>query len=168
MKKVMNSNFHVSNEHGLPYMELNPHFQFTDQRTGWLHTAGRSRLYLFDAHVEDWTNIRDIDHTISPRVGLVMDTLEKIKDRESIYGMVAVIDEIEVDEHYRNKGHGTEFLKEMEATLDFMYVNYIALVPASPGSEYQTDSSTIHYFLEQCYQLYAGSIGSVPVVGKSL
>ncbi|MFC4736896.1 GNAT family N-acetyltransferase [Bacillus daqingensis] len=168
MKKTLNTSFHVSNEHGLPYMELNPLFQFTDQRTGWLHTAGKSRLYLFDAHVEDWTVIRDIAHTISPRVGLVMDTLEKIKDRESIYGMVAVIDEIEVYEPYRGKGYGRELLKEMEATLDFMYVNYIALVPASPGSEYQTDSATIHYFLEQGYQLYAGSIGSIPVVGKSL
>lgn len=64
---------------------------------------GYASIYLFNEFMFDtWDNLLDISDSISGDVLEVMYVLEKAKENENIFGLITVIDNIEIYNTYRN------------------------------------------------------------------
>lgn len=136
---------------------------YDDINIGW------AQLYLFNTDEAGWYNTWDSADSISGDVEMVVSVLEKAKEREEIYGLIAVLDHIEIDEEYRKKGYGTSYLKEIIEYISFLNVDYLGLIPVLRKSgEYQYSEKTNQFYIEKGFKPLATKLGEPHIMGLKL
>jgi GNAT superfamily N-acetyltransferase len=132
---------------------------------------GYANLNVFNEYrVNSWLELIDNADAISGDVLEVIDVLDKAKDNEEIYGLIAVLDHVEIDEEYRNKGYCSELINKILEYLEYINVNYIGLIPARIYNDdvVQNDDKAINYYIQKGFKPISRRVGGKVVMGKSL
>jgi ribosomal protein S18 acetylase RimI-like enzyme len=132
---------------------------------------GYANLYIFNEYrVESWNQLVDNADSISGDVLEVIDVLSKAKDNEDIYGLIAVLDHIEINREFRGNGYCGELIKYILEYLQYLDVNYIGLIPAKIYDDriLQNDDKAINYYIERGFKPISRRVGGNVVMGKSL
>lgn len=130
-EQYLEVNFITQKEEEADVLNINACLQLIDIETGEGKTIGNSLLYIFNEYrLDSWYELMDNADSISGDVLEVIDVLHKAKENEEIYGLITVIDHIEIDKCYRKKGCSSELLDKIIDYLEYINVNYIGLIPA--------------------------------------
>lgn len=139
----------------------------TDERK----KVGYANLYIFNEYrVNSWIELMDNADAISGDVLEVIDVLDKAKDNEEIYGLIAVLDHVEIDENFRNNGYCSELIDKIVEYLEYIDVNYIGLIPARIYEDkvVQNEDKAIDYYIQKGFKPISRRVGGYIVMGKSL
>lgn len=142
-----------------------------DMETEEEKSIGYANLYLFNEYmVNSWNELIYNADSISGDVLEVVDILSKAKDNEEIYGLIAVLDNVEIDKEYRGKGYCSELVDNILEYLQYINVNYIGLIPARIYDDkiVQNEEKAINYYIEKGFKPISRRVGGNVVMGKSL
>lgn len=134
-------------------------------------TIGYSNLYIFNEYrVDSWIELIDNADAISGDVLEVIDILDKAKDNEEIYGLIAALDHVEIDGEYRGKGYCNELINKILEYLEYIGVNYIGLIPARIYYDrvVQNEEKAINFYSEKGFKPISRRVAGNIVMGKSL
>ncbi|NEZ75002.1 hypothetical protein EXM56_06565 [Clostridium botulinum] len=132
---------------------------------------GYASIYLFNEFMLDtWDNLLDISDSISGDVLEVMYVLEKAKENENIFGLITVIDHIEIYNEYRNKGYSSILINKIIEYFNYINVNYVGLIPARIYSDrvVQNEDKAIQYYINKGFKPLSRHLDGDLVMGKSL
>lgn len=132
---------------------------------------GYANIYLFNEFMVDtWESLLYISDSISGDVLEVMYVLEKAKENEDIFGLIVVIDNIEIYNSYRNNGYGSILLDKIIEYFSYINVNYIGLIPARIYSDrtVNNEDKAIQYYINKGFKPLSRHLEGDLVMGKSL
>lgn len=132
---------------------------------------GYGNIYVFNEFMlYTWNNLLDIADSISGDVLEVMSVLEKAKENENIFGLITIIDHIEIYNEYRNKGYASILLNEIIGYFKYINVNYVGLIPAQIYSDkvVQNDDKAIQYYINKGFKTLSRYLDGNLIMGKSL
>jgi GNAT superfamily N-acetyltransferase len=132
---------------------------------------GYANLYVFNEfRVNSWIELVDNADAISGDVLEVIDVLGKAKENEEIYGLIAVLDHVEIDENFRNLGYCGKLIDKIIEYLEYINVNYVGLIPARIYIDkvVQNEDKAINYYIQKGFKPISRRVGGNVVMGKSL
>lgn len=133
--------------------------------------VGSALIYLFNEYmVSDWDQLIYNADSISADVLEVIRVLEKAKNNEEIYGLIAIIEDIEISEEYRGHGYCNYAIDEINDYLEYIGVSYIGLIPARIYRDRveQNNKKAIEFYTNKGFKPLAAKLGEKFVMGKSL
>lgn len=142
-----------------------------DMETEEEKSIGYADLYLFnECMVNSWNELIYNADAISGDVLEVVDILSKAKDNEEIYGLIAVLDHVDIDKECRGKGYCSELVDNILEYLQYINANYIGLIPARIYDDkvVQNEDRAINYYIEKGFKPISRRVGGNVVMGKSL
>jgi len=155
----------------LDYYQVEAKLNLYDKFGGNFETVGHASIYTFNGYmVDSWDDFLSSADAASGDVLEVVDFLSKSVSEE-IYGMIAVLDRLEISEGHRNKGYSDAFLDEITNYLEFLNFNYMCLIPAMiDGGDVLPDEETdISYYISKGFKLLTRKMGGrYEVMGRSL
>lgn len=132
---------------------------------------GYANMFIFnESRANSWGELIYDADAISGDVLEVIDVLDKAKENEDIYGLVTVLDHIEIDENFRNKGYSTELIDKILEYLEYINVNYVGLIPARIYADkvVQNEDKAINYYIQKGFKPISRRVDGNVVMGKSL
>lgn len=134
-------------------------------------SIGYANIYIFNEYrASSWIELIDNADSISEDVLEVMDILSKANENEEIFGLIAVLDHIEIDEEYRNNGYCSELLDSILDYLGYIGTTYIGLIPARVYNDrvVQNDDNAMDYYINKGFIPISRRIEGNIIMGKSL
>ena len=134
-------------------------------------SIGYANMYIFNEYrVNSWDELMDNADSISGDVLEVIDILSKANENEEIFGLVAVLDNIEIDKEYRNNGYCSELIDNILDYLGYIGTTYIGLIPARIYEDkvVQNDENAINYYMNKGFIPISRRIEGNIIMGKSL
>ncbi|HEY5583058.1 MAG TPA: hypothetical protein VIK78_01030 [Ruminiclostridium sp.] len=133
--------------------------------------VGHALLYIFNEFmVDSWNELIDNADSISGDVVEVIDVLYSAKENEEIYGLIAVLDHIEILKEYRKIGYSNELLDKILDYLEYIGITYVGLIPARiyDNKVVENEKNAIQYYISKGFKPIARKVGEKVVMGKSL
>ncbi|MTK10606.1 MAG: hypothetical protein F8N39_00350 [Clostridiaceae bacterium] len=152
-------------------LNINAKFVLSDAENEEEKDIGFASLYIFNEYrVNSWDDLIDNADSISGDVLEVIETLSTANENDEIFGLIAVLDHIEINKEYRNKGYSTEFLDKIAEYLEYIGVTYVGLIPARVYEDkvIQNDEGAMKYYINYGFVPIAKRIGDCIIMGKSL
>lgn len=152
-------------------LSIGAKFNIIDYEKDYSELIGYANIQLFNQYkVSSWNELIDNADSISGDIYEVMYVLSKSYDNEEIYGLIAVLDKIEIEKKFRGKGYCIRFVNKIIEHLEFLDTNYIALIPAkrTENGFVQNDKSVIDFYIKNGFKPLSRRVGGNVVMGKSL
>lgn len=143
----------------------------TNMETDEEKSVGYANLYIFNEYmVNSWIELIDSADSISGDVLEVVELLYKAKDNENIDGLIAILDDIEIDKEYRGRGYCSELIDNIIEYLEYINTNYIGLIPARIYDDkvVQNEDKAINFYISKGFKPISRRVGGNVVMGKSL
>lgn len=156
----------------LDYYQVEAKLNLYDKFGENFETVGSASIYTFNGYmVDSWDDLLNSEDAASGDVLEVVDFLSKSGASEEIYGLIAVLDRLEISEGHGNKGYSDAFLDEITNYLEFLNFNYMCLIPEmiDDGDAMTEGEPDISYYISKGFKLLASKMGGrYEVMGKSL
>lgn len=146
-------------------------FSIVDYEKECNKQAGYANIQLFNKYRSNsWSELIDNADSISGDILEVIEILSKASDNEYIDGLIAVLDNIQIEEEYRGKGFCKKFTNKIIEQLKFINANYIGLIPAriTERGVVQNDKSIIEFYIKNGFKSLSRRVDGNVVMGKSL
>lgn len=152
-------------------LNINIYLELVSFDTEERKKIGYANMFIFnESRANSWDELIYDADAISGDVLEVIDVLDKAKENEDIYGLVAVLDHIEIDENFRNKGYSTELIDKILEYLEYINVNYVGLMPGRIYADkvVQNEEKAINYYIQKEFKPISRKVHGNVVMGKSL
>lgn len=146
--------------------------EFDERNNEKITLIGYSRMYLFNPFLfDDWTGMVVEADAVSGDLHEVVIEMESYYEEGDIMGFVVVVDGFEINEDFRRKGYGVQFLSTILDDLYFMNVELVGLIPGYYGESSQKElvkNNEIQDFYKKSGFKIVNPEDSTPVMAKYL